>query len=421
MENNIKKTIDDIDVPLEKLDQVIEKGMQHKKKKQKKSFAMAMLLVVATGGLVLGSGFISPKMANVLADVPLIGFMYDIEKYDEGLLNALSDDNKVTLNETVVSNGLPITVEEIVYDGARLDVIFSMPSYEGKYASSIHVDGKEINAGSSMRILENNDVFRGVWETRMPDNLPDAFDLTFNIHQIDDPTAKWVYRTPIQKVKNNIKTLATGQTGEIDGISFTVDHLETSTTTTKLNVKFDALMEKIFSEERVLFETVTDQNGTPIRVLDKSGSGDENGVTYTYLLGPLSEEITELKILYYFVPFYHEREDIIVPLADKFPQRISQGKMGDIVITNVEHKGSEATMTFYVDSDFPYNDVLMPNFLEIEVESGESLTTQILNPIGPNEYQLTFQANAGKPLVHTIANTPDMKVEQSAIVTIPIK
>lgn len=149
MENNIKKTIDDIGVPLEKLDQAIEKGMLHKKKKRKNPFTMAMISAVATGALVLGYGFISPKMAKVLADVPLIGFMYDIEEHDKGLYTALSDDNKVILNETVTSNGIAITVEEIVYDGARLNVIFSMPTYKDVSPLTIFVDGEKVNSGKA--------------------------------------------------------------------------------------------------------------------------------------------------------------------------------------------------------------------------------------------------------------------------------
>ena len=421
MENNIKKTIDDIDVPLEKLNQVIEKGMQHKKKRRKNPFAIAMIAVVATGGLVLGSGFISPKIANVLADVPLIGFMYDIAEHDKGLYTALSDDNKVILNETVTSNGIAITVEEIVYDGARLNVIFSMPTYKDVSPLTIYVDGKMVNSGESLRTLEEEGVYRGLWEVRIEEELPDSFDLTIKIQEIDLTRGEWVFSTPIQKVNNNSRSLVAGQSGKVDSIPFTVESVETSTTTTEVKVKFDSEMDKLFSKERVIQATITDQNGTPLTLLNQSGSGDNKGIIYTYLLEPLHEDISELKMFYYFMPTYHERKDILVPLADTLPQRISQGEMGDIVITDVSHKESKATLTLYVDSDFPYSNSLTPNVFHVTDEAGESLITDYIHAIGPNEYQLTFQTNAGKPYVHTLASIPVMEVEPSAIVTIPVK
>lgn len=419
MENNIKKTIDDIDVPLEKLDQVIEKGMQHKKKRRKNPFVMAMISIVATGAVILSSGFISPQIAKVLAAVPLIGFMYDIAEHDKGLYTALSDDNKVILNETVTSNGIAITVEEIVYDGARLNVIFSMPKY-GSLHPLIYIDGKEHYLGGGGKILEDKDAFRGLWEFRMEEGLPDAFDLTIKINQVGTTKGEWIFSTPIQKVNNNNRTLVAGQSGEIADIPFSVESVETSTTTTKVKVKFDSLMDKLFSEEGVLHATITDQNGTPLTVLDQSGSGDDKDTTWTYLMEPFSEDITELKIIYYFFPFYLEQKKILVPLAAAFPQRIPQGKMGDIVITDVAHNGSEATLSLYVDSDFPYDDRLTPIFFDIIDDDGESLITDYIHAIGPNEYQLTFQVDAGKPNVHTLT-IPNMEVEQSAIVTIPIK
>ncbi|MEO4053888.1 DUF4179 domain-containing protein [Solibacillus sp. CAU 1738] len=420
MENNIKKTIDDIEVPLDKLDQAIQNGLQCKTKKRKNPFVVAAISVVATVALILGSGFISPQMAKVLADVPLIGFMYKIEEHDKGLYTALSDENKVTLNETVTSNGIAITVEEIVYDGARLNIIFSMPSYRDVYPLTILVNGEVINTGESLRTLEDNDVYRGLWEIKIPDNLPDAFDLTIKMHEINGTKGEWVFNTPIKKVNNNSHSLVAGQSGEIGDISFTVESVESSTTTTKVKVKFDTTMQELFSEKGVLHTTITDQHGTPMNVLDRSGSGDEKGTIYTYLIEPLSEGITELNIIYYFFPFYHERDDIIEPLAETFPQRISQGKMGDIVITGVEKSGPEATLTFNVDSDFPYDEYFTPNFIAIEDASGENLETDFIKSIGPNEYQLTFQTNAGKPYVHTVI-APFMKVEPSATVTIPVK
>ena len=420
MENNIKRAIDEIDVPLNKLNQAVERGIAIKRKKRRNPVIMVAISVVATGALILSSGFISPKVANVLADVPLIGFMYNIEKHDEGLSVALSDENKVVLNETITSNGVSITIEEIVYDGHRINVIFSMPTYEDVYPLTILVDGEIINTGESLKSLDEGEVYRGLWEINATEELPDAFDLTIKIHQIGKTKGEWIFSTPITKVNNNSVSLQAGQTGKIDGIPYTVESALMSTTSTEIVVAFDKYA--LFSEGQMLSATITDQTGTPLQKLDERGSGDQDKMVYTYLVEPLSEDVTEIKLMHYFmvVSKFNEREDITVELADTFPQVISQGEMGDLVITNMEQNGQQVTLTFHSTSAFAFSDSFMPNNVTVTNEAGESLMTEYPKAIGPNEYQIAFQSTPGKKLIQT-TTIPQMEIESSAIVAIPVR
>lgn len=421
MENNIKEVIESIDVPMEKLDFAIEKGMGIQKKKDKKIWKRVILSSAASIALIVGSGFISPKMASVLADVPLIGFMFNIEEHDKGLETALSDDNKVVLNKTVTSNGTALTIEEIVFDGARLNVVYSMPEYKELSQAILTVNERELNVPESLKILEDKNIFRGLLEFPIAEELPDKFDLTIKFLQVGSTKGEWVFSTPIKKVNNHSNKVIAGQTGEVKGNTFVVESMDTSTTTTKINVKFDTTMDKLFSEESgVLNATIMDQHGTPLKILDQTGGGDNKSTTYTYLIEPLRQDITEVRIAYYFFPFNLNRKDLIVPLANSFPQRISQDKMGDYVITGVTKKKHEATLSFYIDSEFPFDDTLTPSFFEVVSDSGESLITDYVHAVGPNKYEVSYQANAGKPIVHTVT-IPYMELEPSAIVKIPVK
>ena len=422
MENNIKRAIDEIDVPLNKLNDTVERGISIKKKKRGNPFIMVAISVVATMALILGSGFISPKVANVLADVPLIGFMYDIEQHDEGLSVALSDENKVVLNETVTSNGVSITIEEIVYDGHRINIIFSMPTYEEVYPLTILVNGEIINTGESLRTLDEGEVYRGLWEINAIEGIPNTFDLTIKIHQIGETKGEWIFSTPITKVNNNSVLLQAGQNGRIDGIPYTVESVEMSTTGTKIDVVFEREIDALFAVDRMLGVTITDQTSTPLQKLDERGSGNRDKMVYTYLVEPLSENVTEIKLMHYFmvVSTFNEREEIVVELADTFPQVIPQGEMGDIVITNTEQNGQQVTLTFRSTSEFAFSDSFIPNNMTVTNEVGESLMTEYPKAIGPNEYQIVFQSIPGKKLIQT-TTTPKMEIEPSAIVTIPVR
>ena len=422
MENNIKRAMDEINVPLDKLDQAVERGINIKKKKRKNPFMIAAIALAATGTLILSSGFISPKVANVLADVPLIGFMYNIERHDEGLSVALSDENKVVLNETVTSNDVSITIEEIVYDGHRMNVIFSMPTYEDVYPLTILVDGEIMNTGESLRTLDEGEVYRGLWEINATEELPETFDLTIKIHQIGETKGEWIFSTPITKVNNNSLSLQAGQTGRIDGLSYMVESVEMSTTSTKIDVVFDKKQYLLFSEGQMLDVTITDQTGIPLQKLDVRGSGDQDKMVYTYLVEPLSEDVTEIKLMHYFMvaSTFNEREEITVELANTSPQVISQGEMGDIVITNMEENGQQVTLTFHSTSEFAFSDSFTPNNVTVTNEAGESLMTEYPKAIGPNEYQIAFQLTPGRKLIQT-TTIPKMEIEPSAIVTIPVR
>ena len=60
-----------------------------------------------------------------------------------------------------------------MYDGHRMNVIFSMPTYEDVYPLTILVDGEIINTGESLRTLDEGEVYRGLWEITLTEELPD--------------------------------------------------------------------------------------------------------------------------------------------------------------------------------------------------------------------------------------------------------
>lgn len=420
MENNIKKALESIDVPLDKLDEAILKGIHSQKKKRKFPIKKGILTMLASCLLILCSGFISSKMAGVLANVPLIGFMYSIEEYDVGLYEALSDENKVVLNETVTSSGIPFTIEEIVYDGARLNVIFTMPEYGDVHPLTILVDGEIINNDESLRELEGDGVFRGLWEIQATEPLPEAFDLTIKIHQIGRTKGDWQFTTPIQMVNNDRKELAAGQKGIVDGIGFTVESVVTSTTMTMVEVRFNEDYNKLFSENRAIHPTFVDQNNNPLAVLNISGSGNENGLVYKYLLNPLADDVTDIQLIYYFISNLNDQIEIKKPLTKHFPQRISLGEAGHLVISNIANDGIKSIMTITIESDFPFDYNFTPGFVDIRNAGGESLVTDYIHAVGPNEYELTYQNNVGKPYIHT-RQLPLIEVEKTAKVMIPIQ
>lgn len=419
MERDIKKAFDEIKVPHEKLNHSIQKGLPPKKRKP---IQTTILAVTATALMVLGAGFILPNWSEILAKVPIIGFLYDIEKHDPGLQEALSNENKIVLNETITDAGVSITIEEIVYDGMRMNIIFSSAKYEDIAPLYISINGEEINHSESLRILSEENEFRGLWEIKPEEPLPDQFDMTVNIRQIGQIKGDWSFDTHVKKIENGMRTIAVEDKGYIQGIPFEIDSFKTSATTSELKVRFKEKSENLLlsNENGSLHVTITDQNGTPLNILDQSATGTEDGreTIFTYLLEPLNN-ITELKVIHYFLPILNHWEEIEVPLTDNLPSKIELGKETAISITALEYEASYAHFTFEVLNDFPYDYYFTPHAIDIVNEEGESLVTDYIHAVGPNKYSLSYQANAGNAFIKIREALP-LQVEEKAIITIPM-
>lgn len=83
---DLKKEMDNIQVPLEKLDKIIKNVAPSIKKKKSKLKIVSYTAVAAAVALFIfvGSASVSPAMAKIASHVPLIGtFFNDVQ--DEGL------------------------------------------------------------------------------------------------------------------------------------------------------------------------------------------------------------------------------------------------------------------------------------------------------------------------------------------------
>ncbi|WP_171050755.1 DUF4030 domain-containing protein [Bacillus sp. BHET2] len=125
LSNKVKKEIEAIHIPEERLtfsiEQAIKKGKRHRKKVREKWTYVCSAAVVLIG-MFLSSGTVSPAMAKVVSKIPIIG---EILYSDEGILEAISeslqregyDVNKINLT---------ITQEKEIIIGIRGQI----PQYE---------------------------------------------------------------------------------------------------------------------------------------------------------------------------------------------------------------------------------------------------------------------------------------------------
>lgn len=91
----------------------------HRKGGWVKKTAISVSAAAVLGGVVLGSGFVSPAMADALKNVPLIGSVFQYN-FDPTLKQASISGLTTEPNLSVTRDGLTLNIKEVMYDGTRL-------------------------------------------------------------------------------------------------------------------------------------------------------------------------------------------------------------------------------------------------------------------------------------------------------------
>lgn len=138
---NFNQSINNIEVPIDKLMEREKVAMFQAKKRRKAGRTTKRSILVACGlcMTLLGSGFVSPGMAEALSNIPIIGPIY--AQFNDIASDKIERNQLATVIEKQDSHdGLTMNVKEAAYDGGRLIVTVA---YTGEKELSL----KEENVG----------------------------------------------------------------------------------------------------------------------------------------------------------------------------------------------------------------------------------------------------------------------------------
>ena len=121
--DKFSRSLDNINVPVEKLMAREKVAIFQAKKKNKVGRTTKRSILVACGlcMTLLGSGFVSTGMAGALSNIPLIGPIYK-EFRDIASDKVERNQLATVIDKQDSQNGLTMTVKEVAYDGNRLMV-----------------------------------------------------------------------------------------------------------------------------------------------------------------------------------------------------------------------------------------------------------------------------------------------------------
>ncbi|WP_391119565.1 DUF4179 domain-containing protein [Psychrobacillus sp. L3] len=132
-----KKTIDKVDVPMEKLHFAVRNGFEKAKKeralKRKKLIKRSSWSVFVAAILLISfitSISVSPAFANKVASIPGLDRIVALIQQDKGLVAAIENDYYQPINKSQEKNGITVTLDGVIADDKGIVIFYSVHSKE---------------------------------------------------------------------------------------------------------------------------------------------------------------------------------------------------------------------------------------------------------------------------------------------------
>ncbi|MFD0767486.1 DUF4179 domain-containing protein [Bacillus sp. CGMCC 1.60114] len=280
--------INKIEVPREELHIAITKGMnraqQEKPVKRKdKRRKIAWLAAASVCMCVLGSGFVFPQMNRVLAEVPLIGKVYNY--FHDTMGQDLTESKLVTeLNQQAVSNGVSVTMKSVYYDGGRISVVFKVDNPEqvrikntganGFYYDFKLFDGsRKWQSSTSFIGKRTENGWLGNIKIDYPEKeLPSNTTLPITITSIGETKGFWKFDIPVKQLENRKINPQQSISSEDQQHTFNFENITIGKGATTIDYK--AIYPLIGENDLARIHKITDDKGKEIHM---STSGIEFG------------------------------------------------------------------------------------------------------------------------------------------------
>ncbi|RWZ54587.1 DUF4179 domain-containing protein [Halobacillus fulvus] len=357
---------DAIEVPEEKLDTAITKGITVGKKARpmKKRWKSPTLLSSAAASLILVSGFVFSPVTDVLAKVPLLHFVYDEISSPVGR-DLFHTQSVTALNDQATSQDIGLMITSAYYDTMLIGITFSVTSDklsldnikengpESGYSYYLF-DGDEQNqwAGATSELKETDDGFVGAIEFyRSDQSLGDDFTLPITFTSILGQQGRWKFDIPIEeKTPEKIKTTEQADTTK-GGYSFRLNSITKGEATTILD--YTTTRPKEGENDHFTIDVVDSQGNK----LSKGSIGRQLNVQETestlnvqersLFTSPLDEKDRYIVIH----PEVSKSEFDTIQPFEKTPFDIESDRFGyKIVVKNVQRKNQKLTIDYELEN-----------------------------------------------------------------------
>jgi len=401
------KGIDDVLNNLPETATPTNERMVRTKPKKKRLVAKSLVAAAVISFGVIGSGFISPTMAQMLKEVPIIGSIFSNSE-DRSLTIIDEQDLASTLNQTVTDQGITLTITETYFGGGRLVIAYTIESEEVELERVVKgrgvplhynalIDGEQFSHSTTFEQSVDEGVAKGIIDMSigLESELSEKPVLDLKVKEIAGVTGSWNFTLPIdlEKTKAATKTFSPMTSATWEDAAFVVEKVEFTPVQSQIIIDRTVPKDDIFDYGF----SVYDENGTSLGFHGGSGSSVidvGNGLVNfkdTILLQGREEVPTGLMIEVYNNhggPYESSKvKEVNIPLTEsELPYTLNYPDGSKLIVTGVEQLEDETVV--YYDIEGKLN--LQNAFLMLEIENGERLPPIMLEAKRTNLQKLSF-------------------------------
>ncbi|MCG7345289.1 DUF4179 domain-containing protein [Sporosarcina sp. ACRSL] len=302
---SFKREIDKIQVPVEKLDTIIDNVLDGEMPKRKRMVWQRMAIgtsgAVLSLGILLGSAAVSPAMAKFVTQIPIIGSIFSQSK-DKGLVQVSETGLAQIIGETKTVNGKSLTIDELFYDGTRFTFSYSLasdvPITDNYLTPSWTIDGQQYASGMGRydEVVISPSERTGIYELTyyQEETVPLKGKFELGLWFEGEDGEKWDFQIPVVKqADQRLITINEVQQLEDLNLKLIVTSIESGPGGMLLNYKIESPYDQHIASF-IRFE-VFDENGNEY----KQNNGSATGSRYlkgNFLFDPIKDDATQLTI-----------------------------------------------------------------------------------------------------------------------------
>jgi hypothetical protein len=260
-----------IEVPKEDVLKAIKTGVNraHSSNNSRKK-RVFVFSTVAAATMFISSSLIFPSMSKVMADVPLVGPIY--ENFNDLVGRNLASQNLITqLNETANSTGIDVTITSAYYDGAVIGITFDVVGNvkldnDGRLMGLYEIFDGDEGIDDSKELVEmepKNNGYTGHIQLNYP-KLALPADTTFPLEfkSIGEKDGSWKFDVPIKQLA--FETFTVDKESDSGDVLIHFDSIIAGKASTAIN--YTATFPSEGKHDQVRLEVFDDQ-GKPIQLL----------------------------------------------------------------------------------------------------------------------------------------------------------
>lgn len=389
-----EKEFKDIPIEMSEIQKRKLKNNLNKKIKGKKSKKIKIATTAAAVTLccLIGIGMAAPGFAK---DIPVLRSIVQTMNDKYGVQGDYQKYSQI-INKTVYSNGMGVTINEVLCDDSQLIISYTVKSdkkIKGLdqqigdlfLGNNIKINGKTEHFGGGMQwdYLDDNTLI-GVCEIDVGrKKMPKKFNIDLNISQIFNVKGKWNFAFSASKDEIMAKTKVFNPNTKIEfpNSKIIVEKVMFSPINTSIFIKGDYKDREKFNHITMgIFDYdnwfILDDKGRKLSNKGASG-GTAQGIFKTYDFEYKFDFESSKDIPKYLtvIPCEIQKgnakiQQVKKVIDDKYPIELNQGKIGNLIIKDLKYENDKTIIEYTADGKFPD---FQASHLYIKDEKGEMI------------------------------------------------